>query len=218
MWYDHEQDDRRERVTKPLHPVVLPTKCTDEQPFDLYLNHRHLDPALARGNGWYLGFDDRDPNTPRIVIPSTSLSNSWPYYQARATTHHHARYLSPKAPRGDALAVVWPEYPDGSRGVVIVEGPMDALAAAGEDYLGVGLMGNTPSDLVVAHLLKYTSMFDDVYLIPDQDALEAAMKLSGKLWKEGARCSLQLLPNGSKDLADMSQSMRQTFFARLQGS
>ena len=208
MNYSHEVVERRSINAKPSRAVVLPKK--DERwsyVMEGYLRKRGLPYKLAVSNGWYPSLDKE--GVVRIVIPATSLVNSWPYYQARATdSRNRTRYLSPACPRGDALSVLYP--PDEILGVVIVEGPMDALAAAECGYIGVGLMGNRPNDLVLTHLKSYLKNERECLVIPDSDALSEGAAICGALWKEGYECFCKPL-RGYKDLAEMPLGERKEF-------
>ncbi len=205
MNYAHE-GARVERVKAPSQPVVLPqedARLSGEM--RQYLNSRALPNHLALYNGWYPAHYQQ---APRIVIPATSLANTWPYFQARAMDNHPMRYASPKAPRGDALVVCYP--PGTATHCVIVEGPMDALAAAGTGAVGVALMGNQPGPLVLAHIHSYVRCYSRVSIIPDVDAYVEAMSVAHRLWALG--CGCQILPmTRYKDLAEMPPSERVDF-------
>jgi hypothetical protein len=148
---------------------------------------------------------------PRVVIPASSIINSWPYYQARSMGDGKGtkRYVSPTAPRGDALAIVFPEK---SMGSIIVEGPMDALAAAGMGYVGIGLMGNTPNELVLNHIEQVVKVYGNCYVIPDRDAFQQGAEITAKLWARGVRCTLKSM-QGAKDLAELSPERRKTLIS-----
>lgn len=209
MNYAHEFEEYR-RPAKPSKPVVLPTE--DDSLWGMmenYLEGRKLSLDVAESNGWYPARDRE--GTPRIVMPASSLDNTWPYYQARAMDNHPKRYDSPPAPRGDALIVVQPRYRSLTRyAVAIVEGPMDALAAAEWGAVGIALMGCTPS----LHALRYLTHLlraikGKAVLIPDKDAIAEGAAVVGHIWKEGLQCTLK--PAGAKDLAAMTQKQREQF-------
>lgn len=216
--YDHEYSERKERAA-PLKPVIMP-------PYEerlvgrmrRYLEGRSLSHALAVENGWYPTLDYA--MCARVVIPASSLINSWPYYQARLIEDAHSsvkRYVSPSAPRGDALAVVFPNigpktpYPI-CRGVVIVEGPMDALAAAGLGYVGIGMMGNTSNEAVLNHIGELAKTFGTCIMLPDRDAEEQGVAITAKLWTRGIRCTLKRT-TGAKDLAELDPERRRLLLA-----
>lgn len=203
MNYAHEFQERRES-SKPLKPVVMPKEARGLDAMMVhYLLNRRLSPALAYNAGWYPADDN---GTPRLVIPASTLVNTWCYYQARAMSDSPIRYKSPAAPRGDALVIV---HPEGSpKGVLVVEGPMDALAGAGEGYVGVALMGNKPSEAVLEHLIYVLKTFAGEHVVlPDKDAFEEGAALAAKLWSRGIRCHLKQI-RGAKDLAELSPIQR----------
>lgn len=203
MNYAHEYREKRENP-KPLKPVVMPAVNEDLEGIMIrYLESRRLSAELAILNGWY---PSEDYGTPRLVIPASTLVNTWPYWQARAMSDSPTRYKSPPAPRGDALVIV---HPEGSpKGVLVVEGPMDALAGAGEGYVGVALMGNKPSEAVLEHLIYVLKTFAGEHVVlPDKDAFEEGATLAAKLWSRGVRCHLKQI-RGAKDLAELSPIQR----------
>lgn len=208
--YSHEWKERAARPTAPVKPVVLPP-CARVLMGRMaqYLETRKLSFGLAKDNGWYPAWVGYEEQYPRIVIPASSILNSWPYYQARLMVEagpHVKRYVSPPAPRGDALAVVFPS--EGILGSIIVEGPMDALAAAGMGYVGIGLMGNTPNEAVLSHIEAVVKVYGDCYVIPDRDAFKEGAEITAKLWTRGVRCTLKSI-SGGKDLAELSPKQRE---------
>lgn len=206
--YDHEYQERRE-PRAPSRPVVMPPyEPRLRRHMEEYLVSRGLSPRIAEDNGWYPMIDYA--MCARVVIPASSLVNSWPYYQARLIVEAHPsvnRYVSPAAPRGDALAVVFPEKC--VLGSIIVEGPMDALAAAGMGYVGIGLMGNTPNSLVLEHIEQIVTVYGQCFVIPDRDAFKEGAEITAKLWTRGIRCILKSI-TGAKDLAELSAERRRS--------
>lgn len=204
MYYEHE---RKERSTAPSRPVISPDLDSSLWPImQRYLEARKLSFKIAKDNGWYPTIDYA--MCPRVVIPASSLVNSWNYYQARLIVEAHPsvkRYVSPTAPRGDALAVVFPSGT--ASGCIIVEGPMDALAAAGLGYVGVALMGNTPGAPVLHHIRSLVETFGNCIVLPDKDAEEQGVALTAKLWTAGVKCTLKRM-TGAKDLAELSPERR----------
>lgn len=204
--YTHEYQERRE-PRAPSRPVAMPEEYRELWPcMWKYLEDRALDGNIADANGWYPTMDYQ--MCARVVIPASSLVNSWPYYQARLIVEAHPnvkRYVSPAAPRGDALAVVFPSFC--VLGSIIVEGPMDALAAAGMGYVGIGLMGNTPNEAVLDHIKEIVGVYGDCFVIPDRDAFTEGAELTAKLWTRGVKCTLKSI-TGGKDLAELSPSRR----------
>lgn len=205
MNYAHERGERRQGRT-PTKPVVLPPLSTAHWPhMRAYLRKRGLSPPLAEVNGWYPTLDRY--STPRIVIPAQSLLNTWPYYQARAMDDNPKRYDSPSAPRGDALVVCYPDLKDMDH-VVVVEGPMDALAAAECGYVGIALMGNTPSDEVLRHIDDIALPYAGLTVLSDIDATNEAVEVVHRLWTAGRRATFRPI-HGYKDLAEVPLEKRQ---------
>lgn len=205
MQYAHERGERRQGHT-PSKPVVLPPLSTAHWPhMKAYLRKRGLSHPLAEHNGWYPAVDRYA--THRIVIPAQSLVNTWPYYQARAMDNNPKRYDSPSAPRGDALVICHPsdsthEY------VVLVEGPMDALAAAECGYTSIALMGNTPNDAVLTHVREVAKPYRGIIVLSDVDAISEAVEVTHRLWTAGSIAVLRPI-NGYKDLAEVPYEKRQ---------
>lgn len=209
MFYDHERKERTEKYSGP-RPTFPPVCEKYFKKMQTYLESRRLDYNLARVNGWYPCTWDFGHEI-RIVIPCTN-SRQLPYWQARAIDNSEPRYRSPAATREDSIVLVWPrEYANGS---VIVEGPMDALAAAAMGYVGIGLMGNEPSDTVlnfVANTIKVGD-FTPVYIVPDLDHLEMGTSLLQRFilnYEIGVSVKLP----GQKDLADMNLKEREKLLA-----
>lgn len=180
--------------------------------FASYLGGRRLDVAIARANGWY-PTEDEDGRL-RIVIPATN-SGRFPFWQSRAVSPDVTpRYDSPHGvPREDSIVIVWPltQAQTGHRtaGIVaVVEGPMDALAAAGAGIPGVALMGATPPEVVFGHMARVFphALF---VVIPDSDFPEAGVRSVRLLAQRGCIAQLRLLPDHAKDLAELSPRDRE---------
>ena len=214
-WYDHDRDEHRDRREwlsgKPAKPYSdrLPEMDPSLWPdFDRYLSLRNLSPGIARANFWYPSRSAGD-FAPRLVIPSTSATSTNKFWQARSMDGALPRYQSPHGCRsGDAIIVVWPGNPGsiGYRASAVVEGPMDALAAAEAGIIGVALMGASPPperiDLT-ASLVHGTI----TYLVCDSDAPAAMAAILSQLSNLGVQCRLRD-PSPGKDLADLSLSRR----------
>lgn len=210
--YKQDFRDGRGRPATPTRACPLPPEDPSLYPlFIKYLSSRYLSASLATRNKWYPSTWD---GVPRVVIPATTAANTWPYFQARAMNDHPIRYRSPAVPRGDALILIQPESEP--EGVCIVEGPMDALAAASCGFVGIGLMGNTPPMPVIQHLVTLLDLYgqDRCYLIPDNDAFAEAQALAGTLWQRGVTCYVKPL-TGFKDLAAMPEERRTRWFLSL---
>lgn len=205
MEYAHERGERRQG-SKPSKPVVLPPLSTAHWPqMKAYLRKRGLSPSLAEHNGWYPTVDHYA--TPRIVIPAHSLLNTWPYYQARAMDNNPKRYDSPSAPRGDALVLCFPNNRLSNEYLVLVEGPMDALAAAECGYTSIALMGNTPGDAVLSHVREVAKPYRGVIVLSDIDATGEAVEVTHRLWTSGCLATLRTI-KGYKDLAEVPLAER----------
>jgi hypothetical protein len=84
---------------------------------------------------------------------------------------------------------------------------MDALAAAGCGFLGIGLMGNQPTPEVLEHLVGFARTFQPVFVIPDIDALEFGPTVLCAL-AQASVTGIVLAPP-RKDLAAMRPKQRQ---------
>lgn len=207
MQYPHE---RRERVRNARTQLVrFPLNCPDlDADMDHYLGMRNLSCDVARENSWYPTYDN-ETLEPRIVIPCSN-SAGVPYWQARAMRDDiKLRYDSPSVPRDDSIVIVWPIDVTGkfSR-AVIVEGPMDALAAAGQDAVGFALMGNAPNSEVLLYLQsKLRSLHPNkVLVIPDQDNPQLGSGIVSSIQDGSLRFSVRI-PD-EKDLAAMELNER----------
>jgi len=89
------------------------------------------------------------------------------------------RYQSPHGvSRGDAFVRVCPASV--AKGLVIAEGPMDALAAAECGCVGIGLMGAQPPAAVISAISRYRGGMGwtiPVIIVSDEGALGAATKV-----------------------------------------
>lgn len=201
--YEQRRPNEFKCVTYPVPPLY---EAGWKFLYD-YLEARFLDAYLAEQNGWFPTTAACD-QTRRIVIPATRGDGGPSYWQARSVDGHPIRYQSPPIARGDALVVVYP-YPgeeEHPRKLVVVEGPMDALAAAGAGYLGVALMGATPSAVACEHLATFQKHVDATLLVADADAVAAMVPLMAFLSRDGH--PVKILPARGKDLASMSPSAR----------
>jgi len=208
--YTHERLDRtyRPRVRVPYPPVA--DGPGPQRAFDRYLTRRHLDPALALANGWYPSYAAGD-DALRIVIPAAN-TGCFPFWQARAVQPDvEPRYQSPHGvPREDSVVLVWSmgERRAGRPVVVVVEGPMDALAAAGTGADGVSLMGAMPPLIVFDHMARLFAQSTEFLVIPDTDMLHAGLALARYERRRGCLARLCVLPLGWKDLAELPPEAR----------
>ncbi len=188
-----------------------------------YLHGRDLSYTTAVNNMWYPTDEviERDP-VPRMVIPCVN-EHGRPFWQARAMVTHDMRYRSAKGGRFGSIVVVWPAFSyrgeDGrfynavKSPIVLVEGPTDALAAAGAGYLAIATMGALFSNYALRYLDKKTSKDCPVIVIPDIDMPEFGVENVINLSKAGRRVEMRE-PQGAKDLAKMSKSARAQLLGR----
>jgi hypothetical protein len=200
------ESDRRENplpTERPYSRTLPQGTAMLDQMMARYLYQRRLDYQLAVTNFWYGSYKAGD-DSPRIVIPATSKIPGNVFWQARAMDDNPKRWQSPHAPRGDAVIVVWPT--DRPTLSAVVEGPMDALAAAGAGVLGVALMGATPSQ--EALVLTATMIHGTICtVVADQDALQAAARWTAFLANVGVRVRMTYSA-AYKDLADTPPAER----------
>lgn len=211
--YWHERDENRGE--RPVRRVTPPARCDELTPqFNKYLRGRYLDPDLARFNGWYPSAEAGD-RLPRIVMPGVN-TEGFPYWQGRAMTEARLRYTSPACPREDSVILTYP-YTRRPRPVVVVEGPMDALAASGAGYLGVALMGNNPDsrvfDLIAA---RFTGR--QVIILPDRDSEDVGGLWLSEFALRGMRSILVSISDVTtmshpKDLCDLMPRTRANLLA-----
>lgn len=213
--YNHDSE-ASSRSYKRRVIVPYPEEARDRaahQAFDEYLAGRRLDAKLARQNGWYPSRDFRGREL-RIVIPATN-TGGYPFWQARAVEAGiEPRYDSPHGvPREDSVIVLYPSAalaPQTGRLVVIVEGPMDALAVAAHGKIAVALMGAMPPLLVYYGLARRWR--GAAYLVvPDNDAVCAGVRTARLLAQHGRDVRLCLLPENVKDFAELPEEARQQF-------
>lgn len=206
MNYEHERKEKKAvyHGPRPLFPRENETAAVE---FNEYLHNRDLNAEIARENGWYPALYE---GAMRVVIPCTN-SAAIPYFQARDMSGKATlRYASPPATRDDSIVLVWP--PCSPKGTVILEGPMDALAAAGAGYLGIGLMGNKPPREVLEQVAWYAGRFPPVLVVPDADMLGMASEVVGWLSQYGLQATMRVPL--VKDLASMTRIERRMFLCQ----
>lgn len=214
MYYWHEEQERKPNV-KPMC-TELPSRCVDTtigmRACD-YMAERKLSRTVALANGWYVSNEAGD-KFPRIVIPAITHKVGHVYWQARDITGRaYIRYQSPEGPRHEALIRVMPcrKRP---KGIVVVEGPMDALAAAGCGYIGYALMGMQPNSATMMHLALLIEDNPDlnVLVLLDRGEVANGVKVSLFLSSQGYSAKVAELP--AKDLAACEPVTRQKFLSQ----
>mgnify|MGYP001560793124 CR=1 FL=1 len=207
MSYEHEREPQVRPLPTKSYCRSLPPR--DEglvRQMEAYLEGRGLNYRLAVANMWYPSSQAGD-NSPRIVMPATSNIRGNTFWQARAMDGSEKRYQSPPAARGDAVILVWPERPMVDRAVVS-EGPMDALAAAGEGWLGIALMGNTPPDETLLLTKQFLRGIMATIIVPDMDDPTALTEVMSRLVQLGVPNCRLVLPYPKKDLSDCPRELR----------
>jgi hypothetical protein len=107
--------------------------------------------------------------------------------------------------------VVRPDAP--SYGNVIVEGPMDALAAAGAGFTGYALMGMQPNAATLHHLAL---LLDDRHTLVlfDRDSMHHAIPVVMFLAANEHSVVRGSIPAPEKDLAECHPEKRRSLFQR----
>lgn len=197
--YHHEATERRLN-TKPMNTQWPSYDVGEDMTHDIpYLASRKLSTQVARHNSWYVSREAGD-SYPRLVIPAVTHVTGHAYWQARDMTGKaYIRYQCPEGPRHAALIVVSPI--GCSFGNVVVEGPMDALAAAGEHYTGFALMGTQPNKETLYHLALLLGADRTVVLL-DRDAKHYGVPITCFLASNGHMTKLACLEGPEKDLAE----------------
>ena len=204
-FYEHEREEKKRVYDGP--PPEMPEEDLSLRQYAWdYLLDRGLNPSLAIANGWYPTNQGPHDSHPRIIIPCDN-SQGRIYFQCRAMDDAELRYDSPSAKRGDSLVVIRPRFPH--NGAVIVEGPMDALAAGGVGLLGIGIMGNEPSTEVLEHVSRLVRVKRKVIIVPDLDHVEMGTYVLGYLGACGIKAEVRMPL--AKDLAAMKPSARRRF-------
>lgn len=199
----------RQVIRTPRYtPIIFPPPAWDlSENMAHYLRGRGLDPALAAMNGWYPTRSAGD-TVPRIVIPGTMTSNGCFWQARRMEGSLEPRYQSPHAPREGSLILVVPREPAPHR-AALVEGPMDALAAAGEGVWGIALMGNTPPPGALSGLFELlgTLGVTECRIVEDADSPGSLALVQSYLSASGLATASTVSYPG-KDLSDCRREDR----------
>ena len=194
---------------RSVPPEPYPEKNSQYIPvMKAYLRRRRLSYSTAKDNCWYStdSIKEKDP-TPRIVIPCVNPAGR-PYWQGRAMMEHELRYRSAQGGRFQSIVVVWPSYIIISqKAVVITEGPMDALAAAGMGYFSIATMGALFSEYALDYLFKNVALDIPVIVIPDVDCPDFGISMVKLLAGVERRCVMRVSEEGD-DLAAASDKER----------
>lgn len=204
--YDHERKEGLPKLDPNKTWPGMSTYGKDIDDCKAYLRGRSLDYNLAEANGWYPSRETGD-FVLRLVIPAKTFAPEHVYWQARAIHAAALRYTSPKGPRHDALIYVEADpLGDMARSapsgwVVIVEGPMDALAAAECGYDGISIMGISPSISTLNRVKELVARRPSVVILDSEpEATSQGIFISSFLNASGNRCRNVVLRN-VKDLA-----------------
>ena len=103
---------------------------------------------------------------------------------------------------------------DPANPTVVVEGPMDALAAAGCGFPAIAILGASPPMLVfdqVARLVDRSYRKGPCIIIPDNDRLAEWAFVQAQLGARGVYGRIQQITSGAKDLAELSTQDRMEF-------
>jgi len=210
MTYQHEVKERKQ---KPLtiNTEAPPAPLKEQWALDMmreYLEGRGLSYERALENGCFT----ISRKGKRLYIPARSLIQGHVYWQARTIEQHCVRWDSPAVPRRDALIVMYGPLKDkaGLDRLVIVEGPMDALAVASLDlHIGIALMGISPSQEALDHVFHYVRCFNprDIVCVADKDQIGGMCKVQGYLAMRQVASRL-VVPLAHKDIACYSVEER----------
>ena len=180
-----------------------------------YLRDRGLSYTVARHNGWY-GTKELD-GVSRVIIPATNLQGAR-YWQARAMvrTLKSNRWKSARGSKNESIVVVWPIVQGPGVKLVIVEGPMDALAAATSKHIGLAAMGKINVGDVVEYVksgLRHTQVFArlPVLIVPDVDSPEFGAQAITQLAL--AEINAEIRMPEFEDLAALSRKKRERLLA-----
>lgn len=147
-----------------------------------------------------------------MYIPAQTRIDGHHYWQARSLDGHQLRYDSPFGPRRDALVVMRSLTRGEGRGkLVIVEGPMDALAVSEcVGCVGVALMGISPSEEALTHLsnIIHTMRGYKLRCVADRDSVGEMAKVQGWLARRGYGSHL-VVPQGFKDVCEGTVEQRE---------
>jgi len=202
--YPHE---RKPAPKGPVEPYPIETKSLRILMKE-YLRERDLSYLVAtKTNAWYptKALD----SVPRIVVPASNLEGSR-FWQARAMVPTPFRWMSAKGSKAGSIVVVWPEEIKTTMKMVVVEGPMDALAAATTGHLGLAAMGKINLKDVIDYIRRGFRFVVDstgmIIIVPDMDSPDFGAKAAKELALSGIRSEVRM-PD-FEDLAAMKKKQR----------
>lgn len=214
MIYAHDKTIARDQGLPNTIWPRMSDKGIDFDDVKHYLQERGLSWDLAEENGWYPSREAMDSFL-RIVIPAVSTLKGHVYWQARSVSLNvNIRYQTPKGPRQGALIKVdtWQiDALEAADKVVIVEGPTDALAVADCGYDAIALMGITPGELALDHLVKLVDKRPALIGLDNEpEAQVAAHIIAMRLASAGGKVHIAKL-RWVKDLAAMAFPARKVW-------
>lgn len=212
-WVSFEVNPSPEPRPTNFVPFPLPTEGLQIKAKE-YLESRELSWEIALACNWY-GAVWRGP---RVIIPAQKRRTYGRWWQGRLLENvcqekpSIKRWDSPPVDREDSLVIIEPNHEKDV--LVVVEGPMDVLAAATVGFNAVGLLGANPKDSALEHLTYVGQDYGLVFGIPDGDAIGQWTKLQMKLAIYGLNMSLEPTWNPFKDLAAMPKELRKEFLEK----
>ena len=210
MLYTHERKTESTASPNTMWPEMS-TRGIDHNDMKKYLVERGLNFDIAELNGWYPSRSAMD-NFLRVVIPAVSTKNGHVYWQARAVSPNvHIRYQTPRGPRCGALVYVKAFEDKLTKQIVVVEGPMDALAVASCGVDAVALMGMFPGQLALNHLAVLVNKRPALVILDNElQAKKAAIDVMLYLATSGSIAHIENVRH-TKDLAAMPPDKRLTW-------
>lgn len=180
----------------------------------VYLKERDLSYVVAsETNQWYP--TKHLDGIPRIVVPAQSIDGA-EFWQARAMipTLETKRWRSATGSKEGSIVVCWPKKILGSMKLIIVEGPMDALAAATAEHLGFAAMGKINLKDVIAYIkaeYRFHIDYGQIVIVPDLDYPDFGAEACRELALVQIHSQVRL-PE-SEDLAAMKNTARKKLLA-----
>jgi len=207
--YPHEKNPAPKGPTEPYPKETKLLRVVMRE----YLRDRNLSYDVAAiANDWYP--TKLLDGIPRIVVPAQNLDGHR-YWQARAMVpcSNQDRWRSATGSKGGSIVIVWPPAITSTMRLVVVEGPMDALAAATTGHLGFAAMGKINLKDVVHYIktgFNFVQVFqseEPVIIVPDLDYTNFGGLACKELALAGIKAEIRL-PD-FEDLAAMSRDQRE---------